>query len=32
LCIQILQREGGRRLAAAEFLAGHPMHPGLHLK
>jgi methionyl-tRNA formyltransferase len=23
-----LQREGGRRLAAAEFLAGHPMKPG----
>ena len=23
-----LQREGGRRLTAAEFLAGHPMKPG----
>jgi methionyl-tRNA formyltransferase len=28
LQIQSLQREGGRRLSAAEFLAGHPLHPG----
>jgi methionyl-tRNA formyltransferase len=23
-----LQREGGRRMSAAEFLAGHPLKPG----
>ena len=28
LRILALQREGGRRLSAAEFLAGHPMKPG----
>ncbi len=28
LCITELQREGGRRLAAREFLAGHPLGPG----
>ena len=28
LRINELQREGGRRLAAADFLAGHPMPPG----
>jgi methionyl-tRNA formyltransferase len=26
-----LQREGGRRLRAADFLAGHPLNPGLRL-
>lgn len=26
-----LQREGGRRLTAAEFLAGHPLPPGMNL-
>jgi methionyl-tRNA formyltransferase len=31
LRILILQREGGRRLQAREFLAGHPLHPGLRL-
>ena len=28
LRIHELQLEGGRRLTAAEFLAGHPLHPG----
>ena len=28
LRILVLQREGGRRLSAQEFLAGHPIHPG----
>lgn len=28
LCITELQREGGRRLAAADFLAGNPLKPG----
>ncbi len=28
LCISQLQREGGRRLAPREFLAGHPLLPG----
>lgn len=28
LRILILQREGGRRMNAAEFLAGHPLRPG----
>jgi methionyl-tRNA formyltransferase len=31
LRIQVLQREGGRRLKAHEFLAGHPLQPGLQL-
>ena len=31
LRIQALQREGGRRLKAQEFLAGHPLQPGLRL-
>ncbi len=31
LRILILQREGGRRLSAQEFLAGHPMIPGQRL-
>ena len=31
LRILILQREGGRRLQAHEFLAGHPLHSGLRL-
>ena len=31
LRIIILQREGGRRLKAQEFLAGHPLQPGLKL-
>jgi len=31
LRILILQREGGRRLPAREFLAGHPMNPGQRL-
>lgn len=31
LCATELQREGGRRLRAAEFLAGHPLKPGTHL-
>jgi methionyl-tRNA formyltransferase len=30
LRITSLQREGGKRLAAADFLAGHPLQPGLH--
>jgi methionyl-tRNA formyltransferase len=32
LRILVLQREGGRRLAAAEFLAGHPLRPGEKLE
>jgi len=28
LRITVLQREGGRRMTAAEFLAGHPLHIG----
>lgn len=28
LRILVLQREGGRRLSAREFLAGHPLRPG----
>ena len=28
LCLTAVQREGGRRLTAAEFLAGHPLRPG----
>jgi methionyl-tRNA formyltransferase len=28
LRILVLQREGGRRLAAEQFLAGHPLRPG----
>lgn len=28
LRVLILQREGGRRLAAQDFLTGHPFHPG----
>ena len=28
LNIQVLQREGSRRLNAAEFLSGHPLQPG----
>ena len=31
LRIMILQREGGRRLTAQEFLAGHPLLPGQRL-
>jgi methionyl-tRNA formyltransferase len=31
LRIHELQREGGRRLTAAQFLAGHPMPPGQRL-
>ena len=31
LRILLLQREGGRRLKAQEFLAGHPLPPGLRL-
>ena len=31
LRVTALQREGGRRLTAAEFLAGHPVKPGLRL-
>jgi methionyl-tRNA formyltransferase len=31
LRILTLQREGGRRLPAHEFLAGHPLHPGQKL-
>jgi methionyl-tRNA formyltransferase len=31
LRILILQREGGRRLQAHDFLAGHPLHPGQKL-
>lgn len=31
LLIQALQREGGRRLNAQEFLAGHPLKPGMRL-
>jgi len=32
LRILVLQREGGRRLNAPEFLAGHPLRPGQRLK
>ena len=28
LRILVLQREGGRRMSAREFLAGHPLKPG----
>jgi len=31
LRIRVLQREGGRRLQAHEFLAGHPLLPGQKL-
>jgi len=31
LRILVLQREGGRRLRAQEYLAGHPLPPGLRL-
>jgi len=31
LRITSLQREGGRRLSASEFLAGHPLNPGSQL-
>jgi methionyl-tRNA formyltransferase len=31
LRILILQREGGRRLPAQQFLAGHPLYPGQRL-
>jgi methionyl-tRNA formyltransferase len=31
LCILILQREGGRRMTAQEFLAGHPLPAGQKL-
>ena len=31
LRILVLQREGGRRVSAAEFLAGFPLTPGQHL-
>jgi methionyl-tRNA formyltransferase len=31
LCLLVLQREGGRRLKAHEFLAGHALKPGLRL-
>jgi len=31
LRVTSLQREGGRRMSAAEFLAGHPLPPGLTL-
>ena len=32
LRILVLQREGGRRLSAQEFLAGHPLQPGEFLR
>lgn len=28
LRLKLVQREGGRKMAAADFLAGHPLHPG----
>lgn len=31
LRILVLQKEGGRRMSAAEFLAGHPLRPGQRL-
>jgi methionyl-tRNA formyltransferase len=31
LQIQVLQREGGKRLSAAQFIAGHPFREGDHL-
>ncbi len=31
LGLLVLQREGGRRLSAAEFLSGHPLQAGLRL-
>jgi methionyl-tRNA formyltransferase len=31
LLVEALQLEGGRRLSAGEFLAGHPLRPGLRL-
>jgi methionyl-tRNA formyltransferase len=32
LRVLVLQREGGRRLSAQEFLAGHPLQPGQRLQ
>jgi len=32
LCLTEVQREGGRRVTAAEFLAGHSLHPGQRLE
>jgi methionyl-tRNA formyltransferase len=32
LRVLVLQREGGRRLSAQEFLAGHPLRPGQRLQ
>ena len=32
LCLQVLQRPGGKRLSAAEFLRGCPLQPGQSLK
>ncbi len=31
LRLEVVQREGGRRMRAAEFLAGHPLRPGQRL-
>ena len=31
LQIQVLQREGGKRLSAAQFITGHPFSEGEHL-
>jgi methionyl-tRNA formyltransferase len=31
ICLTQVQREGGRRLTVAEFLAGHPLRPGQSL-
>jgi methionyl-tRNA formyltransferase len=31
LCLTEIQRAGGKRLAAAPFLAGHALHPGERL-
>ena len=32
LCLHVLQRPGGKRLSAAEFLRGCPLQPGQSLK
>ena len=32
LCLSVVQRPGGKRLSAAEFLRGCPLQPGQRLK
>jgi methionyl-tRNA formyltransferase len=31
LRLRLVQREGGRKMSAADFLSGHPLHPGQRL-